>query len=516
VAHGTGDQQPEQTSFLGFPARPEGDGEAVKAGRLQWYELAGEIQSAFADIDRAIAGLHWSGDGRSAFDAVWAQFSGHGTEATQHSREMGDHLLELGNRIEDAQHEWDLAMAAMAASTAIGIGLTFLTVGISDDVAMAAAEAAVGTMRAACTALEISLDAAVQVLELAIRAAVRLAVRFTWQFAIGIVSQEEANLVDGRGLGNVDLLQVAEFAGVSMLIPGAGRVTIGGREVLAGLPGAVVTGAATDAAFQGLQEVTEGKPFNVGEVLLSGALAAGGQKLGERLGGGPSVEPERWPADDSGYRLQPRDLEFLGLTREQIGWALDRRAPLGMTPQTYSSFRASLLETLRQEGIAPEETDIRLHGSSANFFSGGHKTLPSEADLADNPEARARLQEWLGDDPNRPLRRPFDSMHRLQLDEPSDYDLNISNDRMVEIARSRWDPTQYEGEFIRGHGYLNKAVVREAFPHLDEWATSWSARLGREVSHGVFGASGPFDTSETGISVHYRETDWIVHSPGRR
>ena len=107
-------------------------------------------------------------------------------------------------------------------------------------------------------------------------------------------------------------------------------------------------------------------------------------------------------------------------------------------------------------------------------------------------------------------------MHKLGLDDPSDYDLNISNDRMVEIARSRWDPTQYEGELIKGHGYLSKAVVREAFPHLDEWATSWSVRLGREVSHGVVSGSGPFDTSDTGISVHYRETDWFVHSPGKR
>jgi hypothetical protein len=509
-------QQPEQRSFLGFPLRPEGDGEAVKAGRHHWYELAAEIHGAFDDIDRAVAGMQWSGDGRRAFDAVWSQFSGHGTEASQHSQEMGDHLLKLGGQIEDAQHEWDLAMAAMAASTAIGIGLTFVTFGISDAVAEGAATAAVGTMEAICTALDVSLDAAAQVLSAAIRVAAQLAVRFTWQFSIGVVSQEGANAVEGKGLGDVDLLQAAEFAGVSMLIPGAGRVTIGGRQVLAGLPGAVVTGAATDAAVQGLEGVTEGKPFSVGEMLLSGALAAGGQKLGERLGAGRPAEPERWPADDSGYRLKPRDLEFLGLSREQIDWAFDRRAPLGMTPRTYSSFRTSLLETLRQEGIAPEETDIRLHGSSANFFSGAHKTLPTEAELADTPEAQARLREWLGDDPDRPLRRPFDSLHKLGLDEPSDYDLNISNDRMVEMARSRWDPARYEGElFIKGHGYLNKAVVRETFPLLDDWATSWSARLGREVSHGVFSGSGPFDTSATGISVHYRESDWIVHRPAK-
>jgi hypothetical protein len=517
MAANSGGQQPEQTTFLGFPARPQGDGGAVQAGRQYWYELAGEIQGAFADIERAMGGMQWSGDARNAFDAVWSQFSGHGSEASQHSHEMGDHLFRVGGQIEDAQHQWDLAMGAMAASTAIGIGLTFFTFGISDEVAAGAAAAAASTMEGICAALEISMDALVQVLVAAVRIGMQLAVKFTWQFTIGVVSQEGANLVEGRGgLENLDLGQAAEFAGVSMLIPGLGKVTIGGREVFASIPGAIVTGAATDAAVQGLEGVTEDRPFNVSEVLLSGALAAGGQKLGERLGGGgPGTDTERWPVDDSGYRLQPRDLEFLGLNREQVDWALDRQAPLGMTPELYRGFRTSLLDTLRAEGIAPEETDIRLHGSSANFFSGSHKAMPTEVELADNPQAQARLREWFGDDPNRPLRRPFDSLHRLGLDEPSDYDLNISNDRMVEIARARWDPAQYEGDFIKGHGYLNKVVVRDAFPQLDAWATSWSERLGREVSHGVFSGSGPFDTSATGMSVHYRESDWIVHSPAK-
>jgi hypothetical protein len=235
-------------------------------------------------------------------------------------------------------------------------------------------------------------------------------------------------------------------------------------------------------------------------------------------GGGqpPGGEPERWPVDDSGYRLQQRDLDFLGLTREQIDWLLDRQAPLGMTPEQFSEFRSSLLDTLRKEGVDPAETDIRLHGSAANAFSGIHKTLPSEAELAGNPEALARLREWLADDPNRPLRRPFDSLHRLGLDDPSDYDLNISNARMVEIARTRWDPTRFAGDFLKGHGYLNKELMNSTFPELSRWAQNWSQALGREVSHAVFDGTGPLDSSGigSGISVHFRETDWIVHPPG--
>ena len=35
-----GGQQPEETSALGFPMRPPGDGEVIKQGRHHWYELA--------------------------------------------------------------------------------------------------------------------------------------------------------------------------------------------------------------------------------------------------------------------------------------------------------------------------------------------------------------------------------------------------------------------------------------------------------------------------------------------
>jgi hypothetical protein len=132
----------------------------VQVSRHHWYELAQELHGAFAGIDAALSGIQWSGDGRKAFDARWSEFSGHGTQAAQQAHEMGDHLLKVGGHIEDAQHEWDLAMGAMTASAAIGIGLTFVTFGISDAVAEGAATAAVGTMEAVCTALDISLDAA--------------------------------------------------------------------------------------------------------------------------------------------------------------------------------------------------------------------------------------------------------------------------------------------------------------------------------------------------------------------
>jgi hypothetical protein len=238
---------------------------------------------------------------------------------------MGDHLFKLGHQIEDAQHEWDLAMAAMAASTAIGIGLTFFTFVISDIASEGAAAAAVSTMEAITTALDLSLDAAVQVLATAIRVAAQLTVRFTWQFEINLVSQEAANVIEGRGLDKLDLLQAAEFAGASMLIPGlASRVTIGGTKVLEGASGAVMTGALTDAGIQGLEGITEGKPFNPGEVVVAGTLAGAGHIAGEEISAHVNKEvPKQGVPPKVDLRVELDQLP------DQIGLAAGTRARTG-------------------------------------------------------------------------------------------------------------------------------------------------------------------------------------------
>jgi hypothetical protein len=333
-----------QRPVLGFPVRPGGDGATVAGGRHHWYELAQEIHGAFADIDRAVASMQWSGDGRRAFDAAWSQLSGHGTEAAQHSQEMGDHLLTLGHQIDDAQHQWDMAMTAMAASTAIGIGLTFVTFGISDAVAEGAAAAAVGTMEAICTALDIYVEAALQVMMAAIRTGVQLAVKFTWQFGISVVTQETANVVQGQGLDHVNLLQAAEFAAAT-LIPGlGGKVTIGGKPLLEGASGALVSGALTDTAIQGMEAVTEGRPFSPGEVVASGMLAMGGQALagavGSRLGrSGAELDQEAAHARYEKLLQQIPDVTKLDALIAQIGDAAKLERLLQV-------FRATELETM--------------------------------------------------------------------------------------------------------------------------------------------------------------------------
>ncbi|MCQ4043280.1 zeta toxin family protein [Streptantibioticus rubrisoli] len=238
-----------------------------------------------------------------------------------------------------------------------------------------------------------------------------------------------------------------------------------------------------------------------------------------RILSGDEEFPSWWPRDDSGYAITGRDLNFLGINPVQLKWMLTGEAPMGMTPELYQRFSTEMLEALRRDGIEPSQVDIRLKGTGAAFFAGTHKTLPSEEDLVGNPEAAQRLREWFGNSQDRPIRRPYDFMWRLGLEPvPSDFDLDINSTAMVRAARAHWidhHSDRYPGDFMGGHGYLDKQAVMSAFPALAEWANRWQEDLGRPLSLGVFESSGPFDATQLGrtLSSHFQDTDWIIHSP---
>ncbi|OBF46957.1 toxin glutamine deamidase domain-containing protein [Mycolicibacterium monacense] len=225
---------------------------------------------------------------------------------------------------------------------------------------------------------------------------------------------------------------------------------------------------------------------------------------------------EMLPTDDSGYRIQPRDCEFLGISPDQVeAWA-EREAPLGMARGEFNEFSNSLFDALGRDGIGAEDLDVRLQGSSARFFSGEHKSLPLESDLVEYPDAISRMTTWFGDDEDRPLRRPFDSMHRLGLDEePSDYDIQISSDQMVDACRHRWEADGSQGDLVHPkYGFISKRVFGQMFPNLWEWAEEWTERTGRPVVPALFAGDGPPDTSASGVSSHFRESDWHIRRIG--
>jgi hypothetical protein len=221
------------------------------------------------------------------------------------------------------------------------------------------------------------------------------------------------------------------------------------------------------------------------------------------------------PTDDSGRLLTSADCRFLGIEPRQVQWWSDRSAPLGMTPETFGEFTSSLYDALRADGIDPSQVDVRLQGSSAQFFSGTHKRLPTQEELSEHPEAVARLDEWLGEDTDPPLRRPFDSMYRLGMDDPSDYDIQISSDAMVahaeQVARSAYSDVQNAPALFHAkYHFLDKRIADVAFPALAAWRGEWDNTLGRDVAPAIFAGPGPPDVSATGPSSRFRAHDWTI------
>lgn len=234
------------------------------------------------------------------------------------------------------------------------------------------------------------------------------------------------------------------------------------------------------------------------------------------------------PYDDTGYEIRAEDLEFLGLDEEQVEAWQRFEAPLGMTPEQYAEFKSSLNEALAADGIDAGQVDIRLQGSSAQFFSGSHKDFPTEQDLADQPEAQSKLAAWMGDRPEseRPARVPFDAKYLLgvedgdgELEPPSDYDVQLSSTEMVDKATATWeaaDPDRRSASVIHPkYDFVDKPTVEQAFPALSEWKSQWEQETGREVAPALFTSEGPPDRTEVGkgISTHFRESDWIINRP---
>ncbi|MFI7290510.1 hypothetical protein ACIBRY_28260 [Streptomyces anulatus] len=244
-----------------------------------------------------------------------------------------------------------------------------------------------------------------------------------------------------------------------------------------------------------------------------------------------------WPRDDTGYLVQPRDLEFLGLRWQQVDWWRRFEAPLGTTPRQFKDMSSSLFRALCAGCERPQDYDVRVHGSWAFFFSGRHKDFPTEQGLAGQPLALERLRQWMGNTPpgERPARRPFETLYKLgAVDEkgepvgPSDGDFHISSDVMVAAARQKWDELKAteklsdedlrKGFIHPKYSFVNRTAVREAFPDLVKWAAVWEERLGRGVVPSLFPSSGPPDKSQegNGISTHFRDTDWVVTPPPMR
>lgn len=239
-------------------------------------------------------------------------------------------------------------------------------------------------------------------------------------------------------------------------------------------------------------------------------------------------------ADDSGYLLTADDLAFLNLSMDDVERLCAKTAPLGMSEAEYLPFVEDLKWSLSRYGVT--DFDIRLQGSSATGFSGSHKLMPfSRTEVARTmAESQGRTpptvalervlaklrNQWPSQ--SRPRRRPFDSMRVLGVElSPSDYDVQISSDQMIEqlreeLRRLKVDPAEMRIKNDK-YAFVEKHYAERCFAQVRDWSLDYSELMGRPVNWALFSSTGPdLYADDPSLSSHFRPTDWIIVRAVRR
>jgi hypothetical protein len=237
-------------------------------------------------------------------------------------------------------------------------------------------------------------------------------------------------------------------------------------------------------------------------------------------------------SDGDGYSIRSRDLEFLDLTLDDVEAWRSQQSPLGLSSYQYTGLVHELREALKRDGVPLGDCDIRLKGSSASFFSGLHKPMPTTLDEIidlfrsgrrrvpydwEVDEIKDRLHvQWISDG-DYPSRRPFDSMYKLGIDrEPSDIDLQISSDELTKRCENRLLESGQAPSEARlkntAYNFLRHDLVEDVAPQLYVFSLRMADALRRRVGVAVFPSEGPPDvsSSQPGLSSHFTPDDWVI------
>jgi hypothetical protein len=238
--------------------------------------------------------------------------------------------------------------------------------------------------------------------------------------------------------------------------------------------------------------------------------------------------------DDSGYTLSAADLTFLAISDLDVAHCVDESLPLAMPSKHFEEFSRSLLQAIWLEGI--REVDVRLQGSSVNFYSGRHKSMPNTATEAaeifvrengESPNHTQLMDIWNAvtaqwPDKSRPRRRPFDALFKLGISaEPSDYDVQIASDELFQKIADRLGFAGIDAHGLdvenSNYGFMRKEFADQDFLYLADWIARWEPVLDRPINIAIFRSSGPPKRTNDRpgapkpMSSHFKRSDWIVH-----
>ncbi len=135
---------------MDLPGRPAGNPDGIRSAAQTWSALSSSLE----DIDQGLCSLvqwltsecNWKGPAATQFADFWGKYETAIPKIADQCTAVSHQLTTIAGEIASAQSKYDDLAAAIAATAAVGIGLSFFTFGISDAVAAGADAAEMGAI----------------------------------------------------------------------------------------------------------------------------------------------------------------------------------------------------------------------------------------------------------------------------------------------------------------------------------------------------------------------------------
>jgi LysM repeat protein/uncharacterized protein YukE len=166
---------------------PGGSSTDISLAAQSWQELAADLRQAASSLDPVAAGLRqaWKGAGASSYQQAWSRFN---RAVVQYADNIDGPsgvpatLRKYADELDNAHAEARKLIETIEVSLAVGVGLTFVTFGLSD----AAADATAATAAAvAADSIAEGLDFALTALRIALQAIAKIAINIAARFVMG-------------------------------------------------------------------------------------------------------------------------------------------------------------------------------------------------------------------------------------------------------------------------------------------------------------------------------------------
>jgi len=335
------------------------------------------LESVFGGLTTHVSGLSqlWSGEGFDSFSREYEALRTAVSTGADEIRSLASSLDGLADQISEAQHRYDAALIAVGVTAVAGIGLTILTAGVSDEVALVAVEGEVG---AAVAIAETATLSATALLQSAAAVARSLATRFLVNFGVSLGAQMVGDVIafpDHNPFSHLDFANALITAG-GLTALGAIAPALARLPALQSLPRGLANVGAMSAAGAGVdaasQQLTTGHIDPI-QVLFTGGLAG-------LLAAAPGLSERPTMVKVNGYSF----------VLDSSGRVLEATGSLYLQPG--ETVQAAMARTVREAGLPTDHAGHLI----ARRFNGPaelYNLIPQDA-LLNNRAWKAMENEW--------------------------------------------------------------------------------------------------------------------------